>query len=65
MKLRSYQTKIISEVIAKWQNWTVDFDAAQKYVSFAALQRKIYQVVKLIRCPDSHRWLVDELCPVL
>ena len=46
-------------------NWTLDLDAAEKYISFAALQRKVYQVVKLIRCPDSHRWMVDELCSIL
>ena len=46
-------------------DWTLDLDATENYVSFAKLQRKVYQVVKLIRCPDSQRWLVDELCPML
>lgn len=51
--------------IVEPSNWTIDLDAAQKYVSFAKVQRKIYQIVKLIRCDDSQRWMVKEICAVI
>jgi hypothetical protein len=39
-------------------NWTLDLEAAEKYVNFARLQRKMYQIVKLTR-GDNSQWMLD------